>query len=58
MDYDPAGNSWSALPESPFRGRTGAVAVWTGTEMIIWGGLGIPNGVQSTDGAAYLPPAT
>ncbi len=58
VDYDPAGNSWSALPESPLRGRTGAVAVWTGTEMIIWGGLGIPNGVQSTDGAAYLPAAT
>jgi len=58
VDYDPAGNSWSALPESPLRGRTGAVAVWTGTEMTIWGGLGIPNGVQSTDGAAYLPPAT
>ncbi len=56
--YAPASNSWSALPESPLRGRTGAVAVWTGTEMIIWGGFGIPNGEPLTDGAVYLPPTT
>jgi len=40
--YDPGGNTWtdmSTLPASSERGpRRNATAVWTGSEMIIWGG--------------------
>ena len=38
-----------ALPRAPISGRVGAGAVWSGTEMIIWGGL------DHGDGAAYNP---
>jgi hypothetical protein len=54
--YDPATSRWSALPMSPLRGRSGAIAVWTGTSMIVWGGgLCDPDCTQFTDGAAYVP---
>ena len=58
LAYDPASNRWSPLPESPLRGRTGHVAVWTGTQMLIWGGG--PARESDTqrhfnDGAAYTP---
>lgn len=54
--YDPARNSWSALPKSPLRGRMEPLAVWTGTTMIVWGGdrVSEPYGVL-TDGAIYRP---
>jgi ribosomal protein L39E len=54
--YDPATNRWSALPTSVLRGRTGHVAVWTGSQMLIWGGSSVtgPNTVFH-DGAAYMP---
>ena len=42
-----------ALPESPLAGRSTMAAVWTGDEMLIWGGDG-PNG-QFDDGATYDP---
>jgi N-acetylneuraminic acid mutarotase len=57
--YDPARNRWSPLPKSPLRGRTGHLAVWTGTQMLIWGGRSIvadPSTANSTtfvDGAVY-----
>jgi hypothetical protein len=55
--YGPAANRWSALPQAPLRGRAWPMAVWTGREMIVWGGT-IPsarghNGLS--DGAAYRP---
>jgi hypothetical protein len=55
--YDPAANRWSALPMSPLRGRNMPTAVWTGQQMIVWGGF-IPTAQQDeplTDGAAYRP---
>jgi hypothetical protein len=55
--YDPAANRWSALPMSPLRGRSLPTAVWTGRQMIVWGGF-IPTAQQDkplTDGAAYHP---
>ncbi|HET8660811.1 MAG TPA: kelch repeat-containing protein [Micromonosporaceae bacterium] len=52
--YTPATNQWSALPRAPLRGRTDAAAVWTGREMIIWGGQTADAG--ASDGAAYRPP--
>ena len=55
--YDPATNRWTALPQSPLRGRASPTAVWTGTEMIVCGGSvpGEPQATTFTDGAAYTP---
>ena len=49
-----AGNAWQMLPEAPIAGRSDAAAVWTGTEMIVWGGQGQRDGALD-DGAAYNP---
>jgi N-acetylneuraminic acid mutarotase len=50
--YDPSNDSWVAteitLPDTPTE-REGHTAVWTGSEMIIWGGLG------SNTGGRYNP---
>jgi hypothetical protein len=57
--YDPAANRWSALPQAPLRGRAWSMAVWTGRQMIVWGGT-IPSSRAPTglsDGAAYRPAA-
>ena len=52
--YDPATRTWRATTTvdapSPRQGHT---AVWTGTEMIIWGGVG--GSGELGDGAAYDP---
>jgi len=42
--YDPAGNSWTATPlaNAPER-RRNHTAVWTGSEMIVWGGEYYPT---------------
>ena len=61
MAYDPATDQWSALPISPLRGRTGHVAVWTGSQMLIWGGTPARQtdpGTAFSDGAAYTPPGS
>jgi len=61
--YDPTRNRWSPLPKSPLRGRTGHLAVWTGTQMLIWGGRSIvadpstANPTTFVDGAAYTATA-
>ena len=48
--------SWQPLPQPPIAGRSGAAAVWTGKEMIVWGGYGRSgNAGQAADGAAYDP---
>jgi len=48
--------SWLALPQAPIAGRIGAGAVWTGKEMIVWGGYGrSEHDGQASDGAAYDP---
>jgi N-acetylneuraminic acid mutarotase len=54
--YDPAADSWRPLAAVPtgFAGRERHAAVWTGTHMIIWGGLdSAGNGMF--DGAVYDP---
>jgi hypothetical protein len=55
--YNPAANRWTALPVSPLPGRELPVAVWTGRQMIVWGGNAPPQGPSRafTDGAAYAP---
>lgn len=65
--YDPSAKTWATLPAptvtSPtaysLLGRQYHSAVWTGTEMIVWGGLsssgtGCTSG-YCNDGAAYNP---
>src|ERR1039458_3546017 len=52
--------SWRALPKAPIAGRLGESAVWTGREMIVWGGvtrsgLGQREPRADSDGAAYNP---
>jgi len=54
--YTPATGTWTALPAAPLRGRESPVAVWTGRQMILWGGF--RNGTPPrgfTDGAGYTP---
>jgi hypothetical protein len=57
--YSPAANRWPALPPAPLRGRANPLAVWTGTQMIVWGGQfeGKLTSTFAHDGAAYQPPA-
>jgi hypothetical protein len=56
--YDPVVDRWTALPDdqAPL-GRCFHTAVWTGSRMLIWGGLD-PAGVNPkyfADGAGYAP---
>ena len=54
--YDPATNAWRVLPVAPISARFEQTAVWTGTEMIIWGGDDdVLNTHTTNDGAAYNP---
>ena len=47
------GYRWRALPPAPIPPRGDAVAVWTGHEVIVWGG--VRGDVAREDGAAYDP---
>jgi hypothetical protein len=55
--YDLASDTWTAIaaPPTGFVGRKDAAVVWTGAEMVVWGGTG-SSGVL-LDGAAYDPTA-
>lgn len=53
--YRPGTNRWRALPKAPLRAEPGSsidsyASVWTGTELLVWGGPG-------PEGAAYDPKA-
>lgn len=54
--YDPAADTWRTLAAFPtgLVGRDRHAAVWTGSEMIIWGGLD-NNGDGVFNGAVYDP---
>ncbi|HUS61544.1 MAG TPA: hypothetical protein VMY34_05055 [Acidimicrobiales bacterium] len=45
--------AWRTLPEAPIAPREEMVAVWTGTEMIVWGGR--DDEQDFDDGAAFNP---
>ncbi|MDQ7087000.1 MAG: MopE-related protein [Acidobacteriota bacterium] len=47
-------DQWSALPPAPLTARDGHVAVWTGTEMIVWGGEDASAALLG-DGARFDP---
>jgi hypothetical protein len=51
--HHPATNKWTALPASPLPGREGPAAVWTGRQMMVWGGY--TDSRSYTDGAVYTP---
>ncbi len=57
--YDPVTRTWRRLPESPLTGRENASAVWTGSELIIWGGDDLNDwgtgGPVFGNGAGYRP---
>ena len=52
--YNPATATWRTLPRSPLEARTGATAIWTGSQAIIFGGM-TANGMSLYDGATYNP---
>lgn len=55
--YDPAKNSWRVIAAAPAhfsKGRKQHAAVWTGSKMIVWGGLDTDN-YYATTNAAYDP---
>lgn len=51
--YDPAGDTWRRRASAPISGRSDHSAVWTGAEMIVWGGS--DNRTDRNNGAAYNP---
>lgn len=53
LSYEPTTNLWRQLPKSPLVGAPSGLLVWTGREMITWGG-GCCGDV-SKDGIAYNP---
>jgi hypothetical protein len=58
--WDPSTDTWRMLPPAPIAPRYSHVGVWTGQEMIVWGGVVNPsarpaNGLSPNDGAAYNP---
>ena len=60
--YDPSRDRWTTFSASPLESRTAAQGVWTGQELIVWGGLvPTPAGATTppkylTRGAAFRPP--
>jgi hypothetical protein len=51
-----AGFTWSAAPAPPLSPRIAQASVWTGTELLIWGGTEEDHGLtMAGDGAAYDP---
>ena len=53
--YNPDTNSWRAMStENAPEGRSQMAAVWTGEEMIVWGGMG-DGGKNFNTGARYNP---
>lgn len=51
-----AGFTWSAAPAPPLSARFAQASVWTGTELLIWGGVEFNQGMADAgDGAAYDP---
>lgn len=54
--YNPVTDTWRLLPEAPIEARFGHSGVWTGEELVIWGGAASPSTNEAwNDGAAYNP---
>jgi hypothetical protein len=50
---DLATGTWSVLPSGPLRGRDGEATVWTGTQLIVWGGANETSALAN--GASFQP---
>ena len=58
--YNPKERTWRVLPEAPISDRTDHQAVWTGDEMVVWGGLDtnsrpIESVMHASSAAAFDP---
>jgi hypothetical protein len=56
--YNPETGRWRGLAPAPLSARSAPVAVWTGREMVVWGGNDPARGRAGNallDGAAYDP---
>ena len=56
--YDPDSKRWSILPPAPIAGRALHIGVWTGKEMLIWGGGGDDTDYTPMNHGAAYDPAT
>lgn len=57
--YNPDRGTWAPLPRdgAPSRPRTHDGVVWTGSQVVVWGGItSISRGQMLGDGARYIPP--
>ncbi len=52
--YTPSTNTWRMLPDAPIEPRTDATLIWTGRQVIAFGGRG-SDGNAIPDGAEYDP---
>ncbi|MCP4305803.1 MAG: hypothetical protein GY788_13210 [bacterium] len=56
--YDPVTDIWSTLPTAPLEPQTSPFHVWTGEELIVWGGSAVVDDIflgGTTAGGAYNP---
>jgi len=56
--YNPATDTWTTISTPPaniLKARMGHTAIWTGTEMIIWGGFEFELNATVSTGAKYNP---
>lgn len=54
--YNPTGDTWTATTTTNApSARAFHTAVWTGTEMIVWGGHGVPSNTRTNTGGRYNP---
>ena len=55
--YSPASNSWQPVPQNPLvQPRYWHSAVWTGSEMVVWGGRGSTLSILAS-GGRWSPPS-
>ena len=54
MAYDPQDDAWRTIPEAPLDTDHPALSIWTGEELILWGG-GSPGEAANHTGATYDP---
>jgi hypothetical protein len=53
--YNPTTDSWQPTPVAAAPGgRFGPFGIWTGTEMVVWGGTEYPS-VGLNNGGGYRP---
>lgn len=55
-DGSTATGDWIPMAKAPIAGRAGAATLWTGKEMLVWGGVTRGSVIrEAKDGAAYDP---